>query len=172
MLEAKDIEQALTSDKDMQAGVKAYNAIDDKALAVAQEITKAMIENIVKEESEFNITTAILAVSKSLIQLASFMYDTEEEFLIATKRARTSVVSEIIPTLLNPEPCGQCESCKNGKPEECITPNVRHEYTQSRFLPILCGHVIEYDLFNKVLHMYTAGKENLDVASTKKEEEK
>jgi hypothetical protein len=171
MLEAKNIEEALSSDKDMQAGIKAYSTIDDKALAVAQEITKAMVENIVKEESEFNISTAILAVSKSLIQLASFMYDTEEEFLIATKKARTSVVSEIIPTLLAPEPCGLCEECKNGHPEECLSPKVRHEYTQSRFLPILCGHVIEYDLFNKVLHMHTAGKNSFDVASTQKEEE-
>ena len=171
MLEAKDVELALASDKDMQAGIKAYNTIDDKALAVAQEITKAMVENIVKEESEFNITTALLAVSKSLIQLASFMYDTEEEFLITTKKARESVVSEIIPLLLAPEPCEVCEQCKNGHPEECLTPKLRHEYTQSRFLPILCGSLIEYDLFNKVLHMHTAGKDNFDVAS-KKEEEK
>ena len=77
MLEPKDIEQALATDKDMQAGIKAYNAVDEKATTVAEEITKALVENIVKEETEFNISTAILGVSKSLLQLASFMFDSE-----------------------------------------------------------------------------------------------
>ena len=175
MLEPKDIEQALATDKDMQAGIKAYNAVDEKATTVAEEITKALVENIVKEETEFNISTAILGVSKSLLQLASFMFDSEEEFLVHIKKARQCVVDEIIPTLLSPEPCGMCESCKNGKPEECIKPVIRQDYTQSRFLPMLCGMLIEYDLFNKILYMYTAGKENNDVAmeenTTKNEEE-
>lgn len=171
MLEAKDIELALASDKDLQNGVKAYNTLDEKATAVSQEITKAMVENIVKEESEFNISMAILAVSKSLIELASFLFDSEEEFLVAMKKSRNAVISDVVPALLDPEPCGKCESCKNGKPEECISPNVRQEYTQSRFLPLLCGSLIEYDLFNKVLHMYTVGKDNFDMASQEESKE-
>lgn len=172
MLDPKDIELALSKDKDLQAGVKAYHSLDEKAMAVSQEITKAMIENIVKEESEFNITMAVLAVSKSLIELASFLYDSEEEFLVAMKKSRTTIVSDIIPALLDPEPCGLCESCKNGKPEECVQPKIRQDYTQSRFLPLVCGSLIEYDLFNKVLHMYTVGKEKgFDVASQEQSKE-
>ena len=160
MLNATDIEKALSEDKDMQEGLSKFNEIDEKANAVAEEITKAMVDNIVKEESDFNLSTAILGVAKSLTQLSSFMYDSEEEFLTAIKRARELVVSDVVPMLVDPQPCGMCESCKNGKPEECINPTINTENTQSRFLPMLCGMLIEYDLFNKVLHMYTAGKEN------------
>lgn len=159
MLEPKDIQKALSEDKDMQEALEKYNAIDEKANAVAQEITKAMVENVVKEENDFNLSTAILGVSKSLVQLCSFMYDSEEEFLVALKRARELVVSDVIPMLVDPHPCGECEACKNGKPEECAHVKINTENTQSRFLPMLCGMLVEYDLFNKVLHMYTVGKE-------------
>ena len=165
MLEPKDIQRALAEDKDMQEALEQYNAIDEKANAVAQEITKAMVENVVKEENDFNLSTAILGVSKSLVQLSSFLYDTEEEFLVAMKRARELVVSDVVPMLVDAHPCGSCESCKNGNPEECMHIQINTENTQSRFLPMLCGMLIEYDLFNKVLHMYTAGKD-----ANKKEE--
>ena len=101
------------------------------------------------------------------------MYDTEEEFLMDIKKARTSTVSDVIPALLDPQPCGNCLACKDGNPLECETPQVRGDYTTSRFLPLLCNMVIEYDLFNKILHMYTIGKESTnDEAPEEKSEEK
>ena len=106
--------------------------------------------------------------------LASYLYDSEEEFLTDVKKARTSVVTDIIPALLDQQSCGECQNCKNGNEAECINPTVRGDYTQSRFLPILCNMLVEYDLFNKVIHMYTTRNENLssDEASEniKKEE--
>lgn len=166
MLEPKDIQKALAEDKDMQEALSQYNSIDEQANAVAQEITKAMVENIVKEESNFNLSSALLGVSKSMVQLSSFLYDTEEEFLVAMKRARELVVSDLVPMLVDAHPCGACESCKNGNPDECLHIQINTENTQSRFLPLLCGMLIEYDLFNKVVHMYTVGKE-----ANKKEEQ-
>ena len=166
MLDPKDIQKALSEDKDMQEGLEQYNVIDEKANAVAQEITKAMVENIVKEENNFNLSTAILGVSKSLVQLSSFLYDSEEEFLVAIKRARDLVVSDVVPMLVDAHPCGVCENCKDGNPDECMNVQINTDNTQSRFLPMLCGMLIEYDLFNKVLHMHTAGKE----ANANKEE--
>lgn len=159
MLEPKDIQKALAEDKDMQEALSQYNSIDEQANAVAQEITKAMVENIVKEESNFNLSSALLGVSKSLVQLSSFLYDTEEEFLVAMKRARELVVSDLVPMLVDAHPCGECENCKNGNQDECLHIKINTENTQSRFLPLLCGMLIEYDLFNKVVHMYTVGKE-------------
>ena len=110
-------------------------------------------------------------MAKSLSHLASYLYDTEEEFLTDVKKARTSVVSDVIPALLDPQPCGLCEQCKNGNEMECINPKVRGDHTTSRFLPILCNMVIEYDLFNKILHMHTVGKQEQDVALEKNKEE-
>ena len=166
-----NIDEALERDENVQAGLEEYKKMEQKANSVAEEISSTLIESIVKEEGKFNITTAILAVAKSLSHLASYLYDTEEEFLLDVKKARTSTVSDVIPALLDPQPCGNCISCKDGKPMECIAPQVRGDYTTSRFLPVLCNMVIEYDLFNKILHMYTVGAEdNIDKASEENKE--
>ena len=154
-----NIEEALNRDENVQAGLDEYKRMEQKPNSVAEEISSTLIESIVKEEDKFNITTAILAVAKSLSHLSSYLYDTEEEFLIDVKKARTATVSDVIPALLDPQPCGNCMSCKDGKPMECMNPQVRGDYTTSRFLPVLCNMVIEYDLFNKIMHMYTVSKE-------------
>jgi histone acetyltransferase (RNA polymerase elongator complex component) len=154
-----NIEEALNRNENVQAGLDEYKRLEQKANSIAEEISSTLIESIVKEEDKFNITTAILAVAKSLSHLSSYLYDTEEEFLTDVKKARTATVSDVIPALLDPQPCGNCMSCKDGKPMECINPQVRGDYTTSRFLPVLCNMVIEYDLFNKIMHMHTVGKE-------------
>ena len=168
------IEEALEKDTNFQEGLEEYKQMENKANSVAQEISSSIVESIVKEQDKFNISTALLSVAKSLTHLASYLYDSEEEFLTDVKKARTSVVTDIIPALLDPQPCGECQNCKNGNEAECINPTVRGDYTQSRFLPILCNMLVEYDLFNKVIHMYTIRNEDLssDEASenVKKEE--
>lgn len=168
-----NVEEALQRDENMQAGLDEYKRMEQKANSVAEDISSTLIESIVKQEGKFNITTAILAVAKSLSHLTSYLYDTEEEFLADVKKARGSVVSDIIPALLDPQPCGNCMSCKDGKPMECENPDVRGDYTTSRFLPLLCNMLIEYDLFNKILHMHTAGKQevNTDEAATENNKE-
>lgn len=169
-----NIEEALEKDTGVQKGLEEYRQIENKANSVAQEISTSIVESIVKEQEKFNITTALLAVAKTLTHLASYLYDSEEEFLTDVKKARTSVVTDIIPALLDPQPCGECQNCKNGNEAECLNPIVRGDYTQSRFLPILCNMLVEYDLFNKVIHMHTVGQENSsDEASEEiKKEEK
>jgi hypothetical protein len=167
-----DIDEALERDENVQAGLEEYKRMEQKANAVAEDISSNLIEAIVKKEGKFNISEAILAVAKTFSHLASYLYDTEEEFLSDVKKARTSTVSDIIPALLNPQPCEECEECKNGNPMGCINPQVRGGYTTSRFLPILCNMIIEYDLFNKILHMYTVGRENsIDEATEINKEE-
>ena len=169
-----NIEEALEKDTGVQKGLEEYRQIENKANSVAQEISTSIVESIVKEQEKFNITTALLAVAKTLTHLASYLYDSEEEFLTDVKKARTSVVTDIIPALLDPQACGECQNCKNGNEAECLNPTVRGDYTQSRFLPILCNMLVEYDLFNKVIHMHTVGQENSsDEASEEiKKEEK
>ena len=169
-----NIEEALEKDTGVQKGLEEYRQIENKANSVAQEISTSIVESIVKEQEKFNITTALLAVAKTLTHLASYLYDSEEEFLTDVKKARTSVVTDIIPALLDPQPCGECQNCKNGNEAECLNPTVRGDYTQSRFLPILCNMLVEYDLFNKVIHMHTVGQEDSsDEASEEiKKEEK
>lgn len=169
-----NIEEALEKDTGVQKGLEEYRQIENKANSVAQEISTSIVESIVKEQEKFNITTALLAVAKTLTHLASYLYDSEEEFLTDVKKARASVVTDIIPALLDPQPCGECQNCKNGNEAECLNPTVRGDYTQSRFLPILCNMLVEYDLFNKVIHMHTVGQEDSsDEASEEiKKEEK
>lgn len=166
-----NIDEALKKDEKMQAGLEEYAKMEKQANDVAEEISSTLIESIVKEQGKFNISVAILAVAKSLSHLASYLYDTEEEFLTDVKKARTATVSDVIPALLDPQPCGNCQSCKDGNPMECINPTVRGDHTTSRFLPILCNMVVEYDLFNKVLHMYTVGRDQHDEAISDNKED-
>ena len=165
-----NIDEAITKDEDLNQGINEYKIIEKKANDVAEEISSTLIESIVKDNDKFNISTAILAVAKCFSHLASYLYDTEDEFLTDVRKARTAIVSDIIPALLNPQPCGLCEECKNGNSQECLNPSVRGDYTTSRFLPILCNMLIEYDLFNKIVYMHTVGKEN-DVAVESEKEE-
>lgn len=158
-----NIDEAIAKDENLNKGIGEYKIIEQRANDVAEEISSTLVESIVKDNEKFNISTAILAVAKCFGHLTSYLYDTEEEFLSDVRKARTAVVSDIIPALLNPQPCGLCDECKNGNPQECLNPSVRGDYTTSRFLPLLCNMLLEYDLFNKIVYMHTAGKEN-DVA--------
>lgn len=167
------IGDAIERDENFQKGFDEYRRIEQKANAVAEELSASLIENIVKEDdnSKFNLTTAIMAVSKTLSHLTSYMYENEEQFLTDVHKARTDVVSDVIPALLSPQPCGLCDECKNGNPEGCLNPTVRGDHTTSRFLPILANMLIEYDLFNKIIYMHTAGKTDSDKAVENKEED-
>lgn len=176
-MEPINVAEALQRDPKYQKGLEVFKEMSNKANAVSEEIATKLVESIVKKEDKFNITTAILSVAKTMTHLSSYLYDTEDEFLADVKKARASIVSDIIPALLNPQPCGKCEKCKNGRPFECENPQVRGEYTATRFLPIVCTMLVEYDLYSKVLHMYTTGAEEKtedlsDVASVNKKEGK
>lgn len=164
-MEPINVSEALQKDPKYAEGLAKYKECVEKGNAVAEEIASKLIEAIVKKEENFNISTALLAVAKTLTHLSSYLYDTEDEFVVDIKKARTSVVTDIIPALLSPQPCGQCEACKNGRPHECETPNVRGDYTATRFIPLVCNMLIEYDLFNKILHMYTVGAEESEKTS-------
>ncbi len=154
-----DINDILSQDPKFKEGLAAYHDIEEKAHEKASEIAKLLVDQILKKEDKFNISTAIMAVAKTLTHLASYLYDTEEQFLTDVQKARTCAVSDIIPALLDPQPCGICEECRNGNPTACLKPNVRADYTETRFLPILANMLIEYDMFNKVLHMYVFREE-------------
>lgn len=170
-MQSIDIEKALMKDDNYQKGLSVYSEIDQKANSVAEEISSSLVETIVKDSEKFNISTAMLSVAKSLSHLSSYLYDTEEEFLTDVKKARTAIVSDIIPALLAPEPCEVCEQCKNGNFMDCINPKIRADHTTSRFLPILANMLIEYDYFNKIVYMHTAGKDEHDEAAELDKEE-
>lgn len=165
-MDSINVMEALEKDPKYQQGLATYKQTEEKAVTVSQEIATKLVDAIVKKEDKFNITTALLSVSKALTHLTSYLYDTEDEFLADVNKARTTVVTDVIPALLNPQPCGKCKACKDGRLHECENPDVRGEYTATRFLPIVCNMLIEYDLFNKILHMYTAGSEETKDVST------
>lgn len=164
-----NILKTIEEDAKYQDGLRVYKDLETLAHETARTISKEMIDRIVKKEDKFNISTALMAVAKTLTHLTSYLYDTEDEFLADVQKARTSVVTDIIPALLDPSPCGKCENCKNGKPHECISPKVRGDYTETRFLPLICNMLIEYDMFNKILHMYVTRDEENAVSNGDKD---
>jgi hypothetical protein len=149
------------SDAKLEKGYDEYNDIENKADELAKECSSMLLEKLVKEDNaeKLNLSILLMATAKTLSYLSSYLYDNEEEFLNDIKMARSSVVSDVIPALLHPEPCGECEECKNGNFEECVNVKTTPEYTTSRFLPLLCNMLIEYDIFNKVLWINTVASE-------------
>jgi len=160
MATEQEIQDFLIQEPGYKEGLEIFKNLDTNAHHEAEELAKLMIEKIVRKEDEFNLSTALLATAKTLTHLTSYLYDTEEEFLADVKKARSCIVTDIVPALLDPQPCGKCENCKNGNPAECKDPQVRAEYTETRFLPLVCDMLIEYDMFNKVLHMHALKEKN------------
>ena len=172
-----DLEQVLMEDERFKEGADEYERIMEQSMAVSEEITSALVKEIVKKTdtgekaNTLTLTTAIVATAKTLINLVSYVYDTEQELKDTVIKARETVVNTIIPALLNPQPCGECPECKNGQP--CSNPNMDTSMLQTRTLPILCAEILEYDLWNKTMYMYTEGREllNQDVTGDKAQEE-
>lgn len=155
----------LDNDPDLAKGYEEYNDIEKEADDMAKQITKDLLEAIIKKDNndkKLNLSTVIMAAAKTLSYLSGYMYDEEKEFLDDVQLARQAVVSDIIPALLHVKPCGECENCKNGEPEECLNPKLTPEYTTSRILPIIANMLIEYDIFNKVLWINTTGKDAVE----------
>lgn len=175
-----DLEQTLLEDENFKEGENEYQRISEQSMVISEEITSALIKEIVKKTdtgekaNTLTLTTAIMATAKTLINLCSYVYESEEELKDIIIKARETVVNTVIPALLDPQPCGECPECKNGQP--CSNPNMNTEMLQTRTLPILCASLLEYDLWNKTMYMYTEGREllNQDVAGdkAKKEENK
>ena len=137
-------------------GIKEFDNVSSAASDISKQIVTQLTDKIIKENNgeTFNLTTSILAASKSLAGLASYLYDSEEEFIRDLQLAREAATDIIIPALLQQVPCGECEECRNGNPDGCINPNAREYLTTSRFLPILCAMIIEYDYFNKIVYTH------------------
>ena len=172
-----NLEQTLMEDEHFKEGATEYERIMEQSMVISEEITSALIKEIVKKTdtgekaNTLTLTTAIMATAKTLINLASYVYDTEDELKNTVVKARENVVNTVIPALLNPQPCGECPECKNGQP--CSNPNMDTSMLQTRTLPILCAELLEYDLWNKVMYMYTEGREllNQEVTEDKAKEE-
>lgn len=172
-----DLQQTLMEDEHFKEGANEYERIMEQSMLISEEITSALVKEIVKKTdtgekaNTLTLTTAIMATAKTLINLVSYVYDTEDELKDVVLNARRIVVDTVIPALLNPQPCGECPECKNGQP--CTNPNMDTSMLQTRTLPILCAQLIEYDLWNKTMYMYTEGREllNQDVTEDKATEE-
>jgi hypothetical protein len=155
---------------DLQKGYDEYEKLDKLAEEKATEISEKIVKDILEtdDKEKYNMTIAMLSISKTMVHLASYFYEKQEDFLDDIKKARGSIPADIIPALLKPTPCGECEKCRDGFPDECIAPIVRADMTTSRIIPMISSMLVEYDLFNKILWANTVGKEELE--KEKKEE--
>ena len=157
-METEKITEKIMQDEHFKKGYSEYQALDAKS----QELSVKYVEDIANilelnksdvtiEQYRHNLLLAKFTVAKILATLSSFNYE-ESDFMQAMERARRCTAEELVPMLINQEPCGECEECKNGKPNECLNPNIRSEYCESRFLPLLCEALIDYDIWNEILY--------------------
>lgn len=154
----ENVMQKLKEDPDFKKAIEKYQNIDNisqkKALEIADKLVADLHlidEDISIEEARDNIMIAKLSAAKALTALASFSYE-EKDFMDAIDLSRHCVQNELVPMLMQEEPCGECENCRNGNPNLCIRPKVRESHVESRFLPLLAESLIEYDAWNEVLY--------------------
>ena len=170
--------EKLKEDESFKKALEVFESAQDKS----QKLVEKLMDVIMKElpditdhnasiqDSRVAYMTAKLAAAKALISLASFSYQ-QDDFIKALDNAHNCVYNELIPMLMDKEPCGQCEECKNGNKSQCLQPKVREEYCESRFLPMLCGSLIEYDAWSEVLfNNIPSDKRDVDVLKDMNEE--
>lgn len=150
--------EKLREDKDFQNALNKYEEAERLAQEYSANFAKEIVSILHLEDSKqtienarFNLIVAKMTAAKLLATLSSFSY-LEKDFMEALINARKLIQDEIVPTLMQKEPCGECEACKNGHPELCIKPNVRESYCESRFLPLLSDALIEYDAWSEILY--------------------
>lgn len=149
--------------KHLQEAKEEYEKIMKQADRLSEKISSVLIKKITEttekgeKANSLTLTTAIAATAKTLISLVSYIYETEDELKDVVLKSKEAVVNTVIPALLNPQPCGECPECKNGQP--CSNPNMDTELLQTKSLPVLCAEILEYDLWNKTMYMYTQGRE-------------
>lgn len=152
-----EVMDKLREDPDFQNAMKKFEEADTLSRDYSLEMTDKLVDmlhlqdtNQTIENARFNLLVAKMSAAKLLASLASFSYE-EKDFMDAVDRSRHCIQEEIVPLLTGAEPCGECENCKNGRPDICLRPNIRREYIESRFLPILAESLIEYDAWNEIL---------------------
>ena len=150
--------EKLREDKDFQNALSKYEEAENRSQEYSAKITKDIVEILHLEDSKqtiedarFNLIIARMTAAKLLATLSSFSY-IEQDFMDALTSARKLVQDELVPMLIQAEPCGECEACKNGHPDRCIKPHVREKYCESRFLPLLSDALIEYDAWSEILY--------------------
>lgn len=150
--------EKLREDKDFQNALSKYEEAEKRSQEYSAKIAKDIVEILHLEDSKqtiedarFNLIIARMTAAKLLATLSSFSY-IEQDFMDALTSARKLVQDELVPMLMQIEPCGECEACKNGHPDRCIKPHVREKYCESRFLPLLSDALIEYDAWSEILY--------------------
>ena len=150
--------QKLREDKDFQNALKTYEEAEEKSSTYASELSMKLVDilnlkdqNQTIQQARHNLVIAKMTVAKMMATLSSFSYE-EKDFLESLQLSRECVQKELVPMLMQKEPCGECVECKNGHPERCIRPNIRSSHCESRFLPLLCDSLIEYDAWSEILY--------------------
>lgn len=135
-----------------------YNDMETQARELANKMSEVIIQELHLDDDSLSIkearkhhVIAKLASSGLLAMLSSLSYD-EADFAISAKRAREIVTNQLVPMLVDEQPCGECDECKNGHPEKCLNPKYDEKNSESRFLPLLCQALIEYDAWAESLH--------------------
>lgn len=156
-IEDKAMEK-LKQDENFQKALAKYEEAEkisqEKSATFAQTLVDALQlddEKLTMEQARFNLLIAKMTAAKLLAAISSFSY-TENEFMESLVNARKLVQDELVPMLLDAEPCGECEACKNGHKDRCLNPKIRESYCESRFLPLLADAMIEYDAWSEILY--------------------
>ena len=88
--------------KDLDAAMGEYQKLDELAESRASKLSEELVKQILetRDADKYNMTLAVLTVTKTLTHLASYFYEDEKTFLEDVRKARQSIPSDIVPALL------------------------------------------------------------------------
>jgi hypothetical protein len=139
------VDMFLNDEKFKNAQVIIQNDIT-KSDAIALKIVTKLNEEI--SNKNIKIKHAILALAHSLSYIVQELYSTKKEYEEAVRVAR-ELTDKMVAALEDPQPCGKCKACNEGR--ECEHPIYKYENTQTRFIPLAASALIEYDYWIKTV---------------------
>lgn len=149
---------------------KEFNEITIAANEESTEMVTKLVDKIVIEGGEkFNLTKAMLASAYNMSNLASYLYENEEEFDTDMEKAHEIVMEIIFPALLQPRPCEECENCLDEDYANCTNIQTNEEHVRSKFIPLIAAMMVEYDTYMRIVAK--KHQEQINKSDKKEEEE-
>jgi hypothetical protein len=150
-----NLDRAMDEDKALQEGNELHERMVEQAAVLSDEITSALVKKIVdssETDNPLKKEVAILAIARTLTTLASYSFETEDEFMTSLRSAYNKMEQNVLRAILNPRPCAECAECSQYLQECSEKDGLDTKMTTNANLCLMSYELINYDLWNKVLY--------------------
>lgn len=150
-----NLDKAMDEDKALKEGNEIHERMVEQAAVLSDEITSALVKKIVdssETDNPLKKEVAILAIARTLTTLASYSFETEDDFMASLRSAYNKMEQNVLRAILNPRPCSECTECSQYLQECSEKDELDTKMTTNANLCLMSYELINYDLWNKVLY--------------------